>query len=150
MTKLSPSALRARRAGIAARKTCDAYAERFPDTFAFQLTPDVLRHMDASVKSGIDHPELVEIKRKARENIAAHDRKQAEFLAKPITAEIESRYTALIKGRKLYEGACDLSWARYFEYREEHPECAPLSEEDLAYAGQWTSCAVKAGELIDG
>jgi hypothetical protein len=48
----------------------------------------------------------------------------------------------LIKTQRLYEGACDLSWEQYFEYRDEHPDCTALSQDDLAYAGMWTSCAV--------
>ena len=42
---------------------------------------------------------------------------------------MEREYTALIKRRQLYEGACELSWAQYFKYRERHPDCTPLSED---------------------
>lgn len=54
--------------------------------------------------------------------------------------EIEKICTGLIKSRKLFEGACELPWASYFEYREAHPdECSSLTPDDLAYVQQWTS-----------
>jgi hypothetical protein len=63
-------------------------------------------------------------------------------LLAPITPEKEQAYTRLIKTCTLYEGACDLSWSEYFAYRDAHPECEALTKANLAYAGQWTSCAV--------
>jgi hypothetical protein len=59
------------------------------------------------------------------------------------TSKTERKYTNLIQRRKLYEGACKLSWAEYFEFREAHPDCTPLTSDDLAYAGQWTKCATQ-------
>jgi len=76
------------------------------------------------------------------EERAEYDRKQEEFQATPITAKTERKYTALIKNRKLYEGACELAWEMYFKFRDEHPDCEPLTPDDLAYVGQWTSCAM--------
>jgi hypothetical protein len=69
------------------------------------------------------------------------EREQEEFLAAPITEEQVSHYTSLIKRRKLYEGACDLSWEKYFE--RVRVVGVKLTPEDLEYAAQWTSCAVK-------
>jgi hypothetical protein len=62
--------------------------------------------------------------------------------------EMEQQYTALIQDRQLYEGACELPWSRYFAYRDQHPECTPLTSEDLAYVGQWTSAAASAPAVV--
>ena len=57
-----------------------------------------------------------------------------------LNSEMVRQYDDLIKNRKLYEGACELPWPSYFEYRDAHPdECKPLTPDDLAYVGQWTS-----------
>jgi hypothetical protein len=141
MPKLSPTALKARRARIAEHKTWEAYFERF-GSFPCRLSPDVIARMAASLASGVD--QCGEERCETQKRIEKYDREQAAFLARPITAATERKYTALIKQRQLYEGACDLAWARYFEYRDAHPKCAPLGSEDLAYAAQWTSCAVRA------
>ena len=141
MTRLSPASLRARRKNIADRKTVDAYFERFVG-FGCRLTPELIARMGASLASGVD--QCADDRREMQRRIDENDRKHAAFLATPITAETERRYTALIKRRELYAGACDLAWTRYFEFRDAHPDCMPLSEEDLAYAAQWTSCAVRA------
>ena len=50
--------------------------------------------------------------------------------------------TAMTQKRMLYAGACMLAWEMYFKYRDEHPDCAALTPDDLAYASMWTSCAV--------
>jgi hypothetical protein len=57
------------------------------------------------------------------------------------TAKDEVDYTQMIKDRKLFEGACDLRWPEYFEFRQAN-KCARLTANDLRYAGQYTSCAV--------
>jgi hypothetical protein len=122
------------------RKLVDDYGERFgfvsgnQDDWIYPL-------MKAALKSGVDEPKLVERKREQAEHEAEFDRKQAEFQATPITAETEQEYTGLIKQRRLYEGACMLAWEQYFKFRAQHPDCEPLTPDDLAYAGQWTSCA---------
>jgi Protein of unknown function (DUF3102) len=67
--------------------------------------------------------------------------KEVEEEAEPFTAKTERKYTRLITQRQLYEGACHLSWPLYFEYRGEHPECEPLTNDDLGYVRQWTSAA---------
>jgi hypothetical protein len=59
-----------------------------------------------------------------------------------VTRKIAKEYTNLIVNRKLYKGASELPWAQYFKYRDMHPgECAPLSNDDLNYVGQWTFAA---------
>jgi len=56
--------------------------------------------------------------------------------------ETVQKYTALIKNRQLYEGACSLAWLAYFEYRNAYPdECIPLTNDDLAYGVQWWGSA---------
>jgi ParB/RepB/Spo0J family partition protein len=122
-------------------KTCDAYGAKFGTPQTMQLDDNIIRLMEASLKSGVDAPELIELKRKQQEYLQEYDRKEAEFLATPITADTECDYTARIKNHKLYEGDCGLAWARYFEYRDEHPECTPLTSDDIAYVSQWTDAA---------
>jgi ParB-like chromosome segregation protein Spo0J len=116
--------------------------------FGYCLGPqdrEVYRLMEASLLSGID--ELAETKarreREYKESAERREREHEEFLRTPIDAETECRYTAMIKQRTLYEGACELSWQQYFKYRDQHPDCTPLSQDDLAYAGMWTACAVQ-------
>jgi Protein of unknown function (DUF3102) len=74
-----------------------------------------------------------------RHQVEAHQRLIKVAVSEP---EVEQVYTGLIKNRELYEGACELPWAQYFEYRDSHPDdVAPLTPDDLAYVGQWTSAA---------
>jgi hypothetical protein len=144
MTKLTPTQLAERRRRREHDKIYREYAERFGHFLMVSLSAAVVRRMKASLKSGKD--ELAREKREQREQLKEQvkqsRREHKAFLLRPITAEMEREYTALIKRRQLYEGACDLSWAQYFKYREQHPDCASLSENDLAYAGMWTACAV--------
>jgi hypothetical protein len=79
-----------------------------------------------------DHAEYV------REETQRRADRNAPLLA-PMTPEKEQEYTRLIKSRELYEGACDLSWQEYFAYRGQHPDCAPLSRDELDYANMWTA-----------
>jgi hypothetical protein len=65
-------------------------------------------------------------------------------LAEADPSKMEQKYTDLIKKRSLYEGACSLPWAQYFEYRAAHPDCTPLTPNDLAYTAQWTPLAATA------
>ena len=121
-----------------------AYSKRFGCCTGPQ-DREVYRLMDASLQSGID--ELAETKarrkREYQESAERREREHEEFLRTPITPEMEREYTAMIKQRTLYEGACELSWEQYFKYRDQHPDCTPLSQDDLAYAGMWTACAVQ-------
>ena len=93
-------------------------------------------------------------RRTAERRKGAHNPKSAQVSAKPAKpdphqklvelaesdpAKMAKEYTKLIQKHKLYEGACHLPWAKYFEYRNQHPdECNLLTNEDLAYVGQWT------------
>jgi hypothetical protein len=144
--KLTPDALEARRKLKADDKTVDNYFKQFGFVCVY-ITPDVLRRMEDSLKSGVD--DFAELKREKQRQQDEHVRAETlrrealnSPLLAPITAEKEQAYTGLIKRRQLYEGACGLSWAEYFEYRDQHPECDPLTRGDLAYASDWTACAV--------
>jgi hypothetical protein len=118
-------------------KLADDYDAQFGG-FTCVLNAECLQGMALSLKTGID--QFVEEKRKQQEHMEKRAREHEEFLARPITPEMVAEYTNLIKRRRLYEGACDLSWQRYFEYVATHPELV-LTPEDREYAGQWTSCA---------
>lgn len=122
----------------AKHKLADDYDERFGG-FSRLLDDECCRLMALSLETGID--QFVDEKRKRREHIEKMWREHEEFLARPITPDMVAEYTKLIRRRKLYEGACDLSWQRYFEYVATHPEIV-LTPEDREYAGQWTSCAI--------
>jgi hypothetical protein len=118
-------------------KISRAYYKQFGHFYTV-INSDVLRHMEASMQSGVD--ELADIKREHHER---REREREEFLATPITPKVEHEYTAMIKRRTLYEGACMLAWPMYFKYRDEHPDLPPLSPDDLEYASLWTTCAVR-------
>jgi ParB-like chromosome segregation protein Spo0J len=120
------------------------YGERFGPLGVFIFDPDNMRLVRDSLASGIDH--LAGVKRENEEYAEQHDRDQEEFQRTPITAETEQRYTAMITHRGLYEGACMLAWPMYFKYRDEHPDLPPLTPDDLAYAGMWTSCATDVAQ----
>jgi hypothetical protein len=148
--KLTPDKLTARQKRKADNKTYDDYSKQFG---FFEGWRDY-KLMAASLASGVD--QLADARRKQTEANERFDREQAEYVSEetlrratlnarllaPITSEKEQAYTCLIKTRNLYEGACGLSWAQYFEYRDQHPECDPLTRGDLAYASHWTPCAV--------
>ena len=146
--KLSPAALKARRKSMADSKTHDDYFKQFGALYGVL---DRARHnlMAASLASGVD--QLAGIRREQQEYAdkqAEHVREETlrratlnEPLLAPITPEKEQACTDLIKTRQLYEGACGLSWAEYFEYRQHHG-CIQLTRSDLAYAAQYTACAI--------
>jgi hypothetical protein len=144
--KLSPASLAARRKRMADNKLSDNYSKQFGG-FTHVVTRDVLRRMERSLKSGVD--DFAEMKRERleaeqqyiREETQRRQELNAPLLA-PITPERAKAYTRLITTRTLYEGACDLSWAEYFEYRDENPDLPPLTSDDLEYVGMWTACAV--------
>src|SRR5882724_320938 len=105
----------------------EAYAERFGGAYGVHLDDNICRLMEAALRSGVDEPELVQKRREAEEYRVEYERKHAEFLVTPITAETEQEYTGRIKNRKLYDGACELAWEQYFIFRDQHPECEPLT-----------------------
>jgi hypothetical protein len=127
----------------------DAYNERFGE-FNW-LTNSILRLMRKSLKDGIDHLAQERAKADARmkENEAGHDeimaaiKRDAERQAGaspegPFSAKDERKYTGLIKHRRLFEGACELRWQEYFEFRDAN-KCDRLTANDLRYAGQYTA-----------
>jgi hypothetical protein len=116
------------------------YGERFGYVFGVQERW-FYKAMEAALRSGVDAPRLIKRRREVEEIGREFDRKQAEFQATPITADTEREYTALIKTRRLYDGACMLAWEMYFKFRDQHSDCEPLTPDDLAYAGMWTACA---------
>lgn len=137
------------------------YSERFGWKYLnVTLTAAVMKKVEKSLATGIDL--FAEVKSKTAEQEERErperERREAKLvktemarraainkpLLAPITDEKEKAYTRLIKDRKLYEGACDLSWPEYFAFREEYVHfIEPLTDDDLAYAAQWTSCAVR-------
>jgi ParB-like chromosome segregation protein Spo0J len=117
-----------------------AYSKQF-GAIAGVIDRDRINLMAASLASGTD--QLADEKRKQKEHHEQREREHEEFLVTPITPEMEHEYTAMIKQRTLYEGACMLAWQMYFKYRDEHPDLPPLSPDDLEYAGMWTACAVR-------
>lgn len=135
-------AARTRKRNAEFNALCDAYLSKFPG-WGGVMTPAVLRAMRVAIETGIDQPILIEIRESNARNSAAYDAALAAEHAAPFTAELERHYTARIKSRHLIEGDCDRPWQNYFGYRAAHPkEVEPLDATDLAYAGQWTSCAI--------
>jgi hypothetical protein len=125
---------------------CAAYFSKFPG-WGGRVTPAVLRAMRVAIKTGIDQPILIDIRKHSAaeyaRNSAAYDARLAAEHAAPFTAELERHYTTRIKSRRLIEGDCERPWQNYFGYRAAHPkEVEPLDATDLAYAAQWTSCAI--------
>jgi hypothetical protein len=100
-----------------------------------QATPETFEKVDVL---GIEAPP--EITRKV--TIRGYQKNEIhQKLAELSGPEMVREYTKLIKEHKLYHGACELPWSRYFEYRDTHPECTPLTSADIAYVQQWTSAA---------
>jgi hypothetical protein len=138
-----------------ARKAAAAWTaivERFDSEVAAAAQRKAKRvaKVKASPQSDIDRfaeskAELEREHEEYREEMLKRVALNAPLLA-PITPEKEQAYTRLIKTRQLYEGACDLSWVQYSKYRDQHPECAALTADDLDYAGMWTAVAIKAGQ----
>jgi hypothetical protein len=140
--KPAPKKLTARQKRNVDDKTYTDHGKRFgfvTDTF---ITPDIIKRMEASLKSGVD--ELAELKAEQADYVREETARRAalnEPLLAPITREKEEALSIIIKTRTLWEGACGLSWQEYFEYRESH--CSvQLTRSDLAYAAQYTACAI--------
>lgn len=57
------------------------------------------------------------------------------------TAKHERLMTRFLKERSVPDGGCELPWQVYFDYRDAH-KCAPLSKDDMKYAGAFSSCAL--------
>jgi hypothetical protein len=142
--QLPPDKLTARQKRKADVKTYGDYAKQFGDISNISITPDVIVRMEDSLTSGFDDfaDFKAEQERATAEYIREETQRRADMnapLLAPITPEKEQAYTRLIKSRQLYEGACGLSWEEYFTYRGEHPDCTPLSRDELDYASMWTA-----------
>jgi phosphotransacetylase len=123
----------------------EAYHAKFPQFKGGRMTPAILRAMAVSLKTGIEQPALVEQRKEIEANMSRYDANLKREHARPFTPTREKQYTARIKNRELREGDCERPWQNYFAYRDAHPnDVEPLDAVDLAYAGQWTSCAVPA------
>jgi hypothetical protein len=133
-----PEALELLRKNHAAQELRNKYRAMFGGSFI--PSDEVHQLMALSLETGVD--QLVDEKCRQKEMREERAREHERFLAAPITEEMVSHYTSLIRRRKLYEGACDLSWEKYFEYLTTHPNIK-LSPKDLSYAAQWTSCAAR-------
>jgi hypothetical protein len=128
----------------AERALIAAYQERFGDIDGWTTRRDY-RLMAKSLKEGVDHLADRRVRAAARENAPSFAELAKAELAKlppppPFSAKDELAYTRLIKNRKLFNGACELCWPEYFEYRAAN-KCARLTANDLRYAGQYTACA---------
>jgi len=122
-----------------------AYGLKFPGSWSGFLTRDVERAMRSALKTGKDHPVMIAIRERNARNRAEYDAALAAEHAQPFTPDLEKEYTAKIKNRRIMEGDCERPWQNYFDYRAAHAsDVEPLDATDLAYAGQWTSCAVAA------
>jgi hypothetical protein len=124
-------------------RVADAYASKFPQFKGGHLSAAIYDAMALSLKTGIEQPALIEQRKRIEANMAAYDAALAAEHAAPFTAELEKHYTAKIKSRRIMEGDCERPWQNYFAYRDAHPkDVEPLDAADLAYAGQWASCAI--------
>ena len=116
----------------------------------FEWSAKNIKLLKRALAAGKDQPELIAMRKEYECNVRAYDKRRAkEEAAKLVyvfTADDEKEYTGNIKKRKLWEGACDLNWPKYRNYRAEHSECEPLDAKDLRYVGQWTGVLKKAGQ----
>lgn len=115
-------------------KLWDDYSRQF-GPIGMKFTSANVALLRKSLASGEDH--LAAERRKQALIAKAYAERLARERAKPFTAELEQHMTSLVKQRRLYEGACELRWQDYFEFRQNH-ECEPLTALDKRYLGQWT------------
>ena len=119
-----------------------AYRDKFPQFLGGLLTPDILGEMREALKTGVEGRALVEQRLVIERNMAEYDAKLTAEHAQPFTLDLEKHYTQRIKKRRLKEGDCERPWQNYFDFRAAHPDqVKALNATDLAYVGQWTSCA---------
>lgn len=120
-----------------------AYADKFPQWRGGHITRAVERAMRSALKTGINPPIMIEQIKQAASNCRNYDARLKREHARPFTPKLEKQYTARIKNRQIAEGDCQRPWQHYFDYRVAHvKDVEPLDAADLAYVGQWTSCAV--------
>jgi len=119
-----------------------AYRKMFPSSSPYGLIDRAL--VRKSLKTGHDHlTEERERFRKKHETVwkpPAVDPRKAPP-PEPFTAKDEAGYTRWIKKRRLFEGACDLRWQEYFEFRQAN-KCDRLTVNDRRYVALYASCAV--------
>jgi hypothetical protein len=140
---LTPDELKTRRR-TTNRKIDQDYFMQF-GLFSGRRYPALYKLMADSLASGVD--QLAKKRREQAEYVREETQRRSDLnapLLAPITSEKERAYTRLIKTRALYEGACELSWEQYFEYRNQHLELTTLSRDDLEYAGMWTAYGKQA------
>jgi hypothetical protein len=127
------------------RALWEAFLKRFGPDSATLADAKIYRLMRKSLKDGHNHVADEYARREARNEpgVIRFRETLAEMAAQPLpafSAKDERDYTRMVKKRKLFEGACDLRWPEYFEYRQAN-SCARLTANDLRYAGQYTACA---------
>jgi hypothetical protein len=126
-----------------------AYFRLFPGDLVVVITKEVERAMCRAVATGIDQPIMIKQRKIVARNIAKHEAELAAEHAQPFTSKLEKHYTRRIKNRLLIEGDCERPWQSYFAYREAHfHDVEPLTDDDLKYAGLWTSCAIPSARSI--
>ena len=132
------------------RELRNAYNQKFGIPMVFEWSAKNIKLLKRALAAGKDQPELIAMRKEYERNVRAYDKRRAkEEAAKLVyvfTADDEKEYTGYIKKRKLWEGACDLNWPKYRNYRAEHPGCERLDTKDLRYVGQWTGVLKKAGQ----
>lgn len=125
------------------KKLLAAYCKKFEYLGGF-IDKEQLLAMKLAVETGEDQPVLVKQREQIKASMAAYDAKIEAEHAQKFTPELEQHYTARIKNHALIEGDCERPWQNYFAYREAHAaEVEPLTDHDMWYVGQWTSCGIK-------
>ena len=130
------------------RELRNAYNQKFGIPMVFEWSAKNIKLLKRALAAGKDQPELIAMRKEYERNVRAYDKRRQKRakLVYVFTADDEKEYTGNIKKRKLWEGACDLNWPKYRNYRAEHSECEPLDAKDLRYVGQWTGVLKKAGQ----
>ena len=106
------------------RELRNAYNQKFGIPMVFEWSAKNIKLLKRALAAGKDQPELIAMRKEYERNVRAYDKRRAkEEVAKLVyvfTADDEKEYTGYIKKRKLWEGACDLNWPKYRNYRAEH------------------------------
>ena len=87
----------------------------------FEWSAKNIKLLKRALATGKDQPELIAMRNQAQKTYdecpAREAARKAEQAAYVFTAEDEKKYSGYIKKRKLWEGACNLNWAKYRKYR---------------------------------
>jgi hypothetical protein len=128
----------------------NAYDQKFGMPMVFEWSAKNIKLLKRALATGKDQPELIAMRNQAQKTYdecpAREAARKAEQAAYVFTAEDEKKYSGYIKKRKLWEGACNLNWAKYRKYRAANPGCERLNAVDLRYVGQWTGVLKEAGQ----